>query len=129
MGSWVVRDDAEEAAAYAALASDRRWSGYAIADLEPPFAEYARVAVASRDGRPAAGLVAAAGTHVVARRYGIAAVGNVYTRPEARGRGYGAATTARVVADLLAVGMREVILNVAAGNEPARRIYARLGFG
>ncbi|HEV8635692.1 MAG TPA: GNAT family N-acetyltransferase [Chloroflexota bacterium] len=73
-------------------------------------------------------LLATAGTHVLSRRYGIAAVGNVYTRPEARGRGYGQAVTAAVVAELLDGTCREVILNVAADNGPARRVYQRLGF-
>jgi len=36
--------------------------------------------------------------------------------------------TAAIVADLLAGPGRDVILNVAAGNEVARRIYERLGF-
>lgn len=73
-------------------------------------------------------LLAAGGTHVVAPRYGIAAVGNVYTRPAARGRGYGSALTAAVVRDLLAGPCRDVILNVAAANTTARAIYRRLGF-
>ncbi len=73
-------------------------------------------------------LLAAAGTHVVAAEYGIAAVGNVFTVPEARGRGYGAATTAGVVRALLDGPCDEVILNVVAANTVARAIYARLGF-
>ncbi len=78
-----------------------------------------------RDGER---LVAAGGTHVVAARYGIAAVGNVYTRHDFRGRGYGAAVTAAVVADLLAAGCGDVILNVGVANSAARHLYARLGF-
>jgi ribosomal protein S18 acetylase RimI-like enzyme len=73
-------------------------------------------------------LLAAGGTHVVAPQYGIAAVGNVYTAPEARGRGLGGAVAAAVTADLLAGPCRDVILNVVATNEPAVRIYRRLGF-
>ena len=73
-------------------------------------------------------LLAAAGTHVVAAEYGIAAVGNVFALPEARGRGLGAATTAGVVAALLDGPCDEVILNVGAANGVARAIYARLGF-
>jgi RimJ/RimL family protein N-acetyltransferase len=76
------------------------------------------------DGR----LVAAAGTHVVARIGQVAAVGNVYTLPEARGRGYAQATAAAVVRDLLAQGCRRVILNVHAGNQAAIAAYHRLGF-
>ena len=73
-------------------------------------------------------LLAAAGTHVVAAAFSIAAVGNVFTLPEARGRGYGAATTAGVVGALLGGACDEVILNVVATNTVARAIYARLGF-
>jgi ribosomal protein S18 acetylase RimI-like enzyme len=73
-------------------------------------------------------LIAAGGTHVVAPLYGIAAVGNVYTAPGARGRGLGGAIAAAVTADLLAGACRDVILNVVASNEPAVRIYRRLGF-
>lgn len=78
--------------------------------------------------RTGARLVAAAGTHVVTARYGIAAVGNVYTRPEARRRGYGTAATTAVVAELLAGPIRDVVLNVAADNDEAQRVYERLGF-
>lgn len=78
--------------------------------------------------RRGACLVAAAGTHVVAARYGIAAIGNVYTRSEVRQRGYGTAATVAVVAELLAGPIRDVILNVAADNDEARRVYERLGF-
>jgi predicted GNAT family acetyltransferase len=76
------------------------------------------------DGR----LVAAAGTHTVGRRAGIAAVGNVFTRPEARGRGYAAAATSAVVRDLLSTGCRDVVLNVAVTNTTAIGVYERLGF-
>jgi GNAT superfamily N-acetyltransferase len=64
-------------------------------------------------------LVAAAGTQVTSARYGIAAVGSIFTRPEARRRGFGAAVTSAVVAELLAGFCRDAILNVAAANEPA----------
>jgi ribosomal protein S18 acetylase RimI-like enzyme len=79
-----------------------------------------------RDGR--GGLSAAGGTHVVSRRYGVAAVGNVFTLPEARGRGYARAVTAAVVAELLDGLVDLVVLNVAPENAPARRIYEGLGF-
>ncbi len=75
-----------------------------------------------------ADLVAAGGTQVTSTRYGIAAVGNIYTRPEARGRGLASAVTRAVVAELLGGFCRNAILNVAAANEPAIRVYTRLGF-
>ena len=255
-GAWQVEPDADDAAAYAALAGDRLWNGYSIADLEPPFRAHSRFALARRGAAPpsaaclllrhpafnsliphgdpdglaaileraaasgdlpdssyvlarephlpalarwyafpsdpqamlrmavdaasfrplaarvagverlgsadlpalldlyagytlsafnadqfASGvfygvragdvggeIVAAGGTHVLAARYGIAAIGSVYTRPEARGRGYASAITAAVTAELLAGPYRDVILNVAVANEPAARIYRRLGY-
>jgi RimJ/RimL family protein N-acetyltransferase len=73
-------------------------------------------------------VIAAAGTHVASRRYGIAAVGNIFTSPEARGLGFASAVTSAVVAELLRNGCREVILNVAIDNEAAIHVYTRLGF-
>lgn len=73
-------------------------------------------------------LVAAGGVHVVAPRYAIGAVGNIFTLPRARGRGYGMEIVGAVVAKLLAGTCREVILNVAVDNVGARRLYTRLGF-
>jgi ribosomal protein S18 acetylase RimI-like enzyme len=245
MSGWRVETDVDDSAAYAAFATDRLWCGYAIADLEPPFRAFARVAVAHRGGevaaclvlrapafnaivphgpgagldailerislprrthlfaldehlaplrrwfvyvdpvpmlrmavdaasfvgsadvaavdrlgpgdfaaltelyapyaesafqpeqllggvfygiRDGAGLLAAAGTHVVSARYTIAAVGNIYTRPSARGRGLAGAVTSAVVAELLAGGYRDVILNVARDNVSAQYVYTRLGF-
>jgi GNAT superfamily N-acetyltransferase len=243
MSGWSVALDVDDTEAYAAFATDRRWCGYAIADLDPPFRAHSRVAVARRgtdvaaclvlrhpaftavvphgssDGlaailaridlpddthliareehlsplrrrfeypdptpmlrmavdaasfRPAGGgadrlttedlpalvdlyagyptsafqpdqvalgvfygvrdgarLLAAGGTHIVSARYGIAAVGSIFTRPEARGRGLAGAVTGAVVAELLSGYCREAILNVAAANEPAGRVYTRLGF-
>lgn len=251
VAAWQVHPDADDTAAYAALATDRLWAGYSIADLEPPFRTYSTFSLATLGagpplaaclflrhpaftatiphGEPAGvsailaaselpddtyllardehwpvlmrwfdfphrwqamcrlaldaasfrplprrpelarlgpdalvplqalyadysasaftddqlttgvfygvydpaqpgRLLAAGGTHLVAPRYGIAAVGNLYTRPEARGRGYASAITSAVVADLLAGSCRDVILNVAADNTGARRVYERLGF-
>jgi GNAT superfamily N-acetyltransferase len=48
--SWVVNPDATEEAAYVALASDRIWNAFAIADLEPPFRAFSRIALARRAG-------------------------------------------------------------------------------
>lgn len=73
-------------------------------------------------------LVAVAGTHVWARAEGVAAIGNVFTRPDARGRGYATACTAAVVRQALRVGMRWIVLNVRRENAPAVRVYEKLGF-
>jgi predicted GNAT family acetyltransferase len=55
-------------------------------------------------------------------------VGNVFTHPDHRGRGYGTATTGAVVAELLQRGIRDVVINVDQENVVAVRIYERLGF-
>jgi len=243
MDGWSVALDVDDADAYAAFATDRRWGGYAIADLDPPYRAHSRVAVArcgdevaaclvlrhpafasvvphgppegldalleraalprrtyflareehlpvlrrrfdlpapapmlrmavdSETFRPAGtgadrltpddlpalldlyagyagsafqpdqlangvfygvrdgtSLLAAAGTHVVSARFGIAAVGNVFTRPVVRGRSLGVAVAGAVVAELLAGPCRDAILNVGAANEHAARVYTRLGF-
>lgn len=71
-------------------------------------------------------LVSAAGTHVLAREEGAAAIGNVYTRRDRRGRGLGRATTHAVAAALADV--ETLVLNVREDNTPALRLYETLGF-
>jgi ribosomal protein S18 acetylase RimI-like enzyme len=73
-------------------------------------------------------LVAAAGTHLVSRTYGVAAVGNVFTHPEYRNRGYGAQVTSAVVSELKRLGIGDIVLNVAQENLIAIGLYERLGF-
>ena len=69
-----------------------------------------------------------AGTHLVVPQEGIAAVGNIYTRRDRRGRGLAGRVTAAVVAELLRRGVPTVALNVAQTNATARRVYERVGF-
>ena len=72
-------------------------------------------------------LVSVAGTHLVSPTYGLAAVGNVFTHPAHRGHGYAAICTSAVTTALLAEGL-DVLLNVNEANEPAVRLYRRLGY-
>jgi RimJ/RimL family protein N-acetyltransferase len=72
-------------------------------------------------------LVAVAGTHVIAPEEGVAVVGNVFTDPARRGRGYGTLATGATTAALL-VHCRDVVLTVDPTNTPAVRAYARLGY-
>lgn len=72
-------------------------------------------------------LIAAAGTHLVAPTYGLAAVGNVFTDPDYRRRGYATLCTSAVTRELLAQGL-DVVLNVQEGNADAIHIYEKLGY-
>jgi len=72
-------------------------------------------------------LVAAAGTHVQAARSGLAAVGNVLTRPAYRSRGMATAVTAAVT-EVALEKHRDVVLNVRSDNTPALRVYRGLGY-
>jgi ribosomal protein S18 acetylase RimI-like enzyme len=71
-------------------------------------------------------LVAAAGTHLVSREEDAAAIGNIYTRRDRRGRGLGRIVTSAVVEAL--TGITTVGLNVRADNLAAIRLYESLGF-
>lgn len=77
-----------------------------------------------RDGA----LVATAGTHIWSQAERVAAVGNVFTHPAWRGRGYATRCTGAVVRDALTAGMDPVVLNVAQDNAAAIRVYEGLGF-
>jgi ribosomal protein S18 acetylase RimI-like enzyme len=73
-------------------------------------------------------LVAAAGTHLVAAQEGVAAIGNVYTRRDRRGRGLAQTAVSAVVRELLSLGIPTIALNVKQSNAAAIRVYERLGF-
>lgn len=73
-------------------------------------------------------IVAVSGTHVVGRRARVAAVGNVFTHPDHRRRGFGLATCASVVRDLIQKGIETVVLNVGMDNLDALGLYSALGF-
>lgn len=72
-------------------------------------------------------LVSAAGTHVVSPRYGIAAVGNVLTHRDSRGKGFAKQVTSAVTAELLE-SVDQVVLNVRRDNPPALAAYRALGY-
>jgi ribosomal protein S18 acetylase RimI-like enzyme len=72
-------------------------------------------------------LVSAAGTHIHSTSEGVAVIGNVFTHPDFRGRGYGTAVTAAVAAQVLQ-RCELVVLNVDPANRTARHIYEQLGF-
>jgi GNAT superfamily N-acetyltransferase len=59
---------------------------------------------------------------------GVARVAPVYTPPEARRRGYGAAVTAACTADALARGVEHVVLFTDLANPTSNSVYQRIGF-
>lgn len=71
-------------------------------------------------------LVAVAGTHLVAREEGAAAIGSVYTRRDRRGRGLGRLVMNAVLGKL--ADIETIGLNVRADNEAALHLYESLGF-
>ncbi|MBL0160281.1 MAG: GNAT family N-acetyltransferase [Bryobacterales bacterium] len=73
-------------------------------------------------------LIAAAGTHILNIEESAAAIGNVYTHPDHRGRGHAARLTAAVACELRRLGIQTIALSVAAANPAAITIYTRLGF-
>ncbi|TPG36775.1 GNAT family N-acetyltransferase [Mycolicibacterium hodleri] len=59
---------------------------------------------------------------------GMSRIGPVYTPPENRGHGYGAAVTAEAVRHAQRDGARDVVLFADKANPVSNRIYRRLGF-
>lgn len=72
-------------------------------------------------------LLSVAGVHVLSEAYRVAALGNVATRPDARGQGLSRRTTAALCRALRG-RVDRIGLNVEAGNEAAIGCYRGLGF-
>lgn len=72
-------------------------------------------------------LVAVAGVHVWSPTYRVAALGNVTTHPDRRGRGLATALVA-ALCRRLRDSVDHLTLNVKVDNPAARAVYARLGF-
>ena len=77
--------------------------------------------------RVAGRLIAAAGTHVISPEGRLAAVGNVMTHVDHRGRGFAKVTTSAVTQELLRT-CDEIVLNVRSDNPPAIAAYRALGY-
>lgn len=73
-------------------------------------------------------LLAAGGTHIVDWDAGIGAIGNFYTRVDARRHGHASALLAAIVSDLNAGHVDTIVLNVDQRNMEANRLYERHGF-
>jgi RimJ/RimL family protein N-acetyltransferase len=72
-------------------------------------------------------LLSVAGVHVYSPRYRVAALGNITTHPEARGRGLATLATAKLCQELLH-SVDQIGLNVRADNASAIACYTKLGF-
>lgn len=75
------------------------------------------------DGR----LVSIAGVHVYSAFYRVAALGNITTHPDERGKGFARAVTGRLCQHL-AKTVDFIGLNVKSDNQPAFTLYQSLGF-
>lgn len=73
-------------------------------------------------------LVAVGGTHIIAWQEGMATIGNMYTHPAQRGRGYARAVLGAIIAELQARNVATIVLNVDERNILARGLYERYGF-
>ena len=73
-------------------------------------------------------LLAAGGTHIVDWEAGIGAIGNFYTRGDARRHGYASALLSAIVRDLSAGFVDTIVLNVDQRNVDANHLYERHGF-
>jgi predicted GNAT family acetyltransferase len=72
-------------------------------------------------------LISVAGVHVYSEKYKVAALGNIVTHPDYRGRGFGKAVTAKLCQSLFE-HVDNIGLNVKADNIAAVALYEKLGF-
>ena len=72
-------------------------------------------------------LVCISGVHVYSEKYKVAALGNITTHPEYRGKGLGQNVTAHLCKELLKK-VKTIGLNVGRDNIPAIKCYTNLGF-
>ena len=73
-------------------------------------------------------LCAVGGTHIVAWEARMAAIGNMYTHPAQRGKGYARAVLDAIVTELQTRNVSTIVLNVDERNATARRLYEQFGF-
>ena len=73
-------------------------------------------------------LLAVGGTHIVDFTSGGAGIGNMYTHPSYRRRGYSAAILRAIVRELLERGVTNIVLNVDQRNPGAQALYLAHGF-
>lgn len=96
---------------------------FAEAAFEPGMLEIGPYVGVRRAGQ----LLSVAGVHVYAPAYGVAALANVATRPDCRGKGYARMAVSGLCRELLR-SVEHIGLNVKANNASAIRCYEALGF-
>jgi ribosomal protein S18 acetylase RimI-like enzyme len=72
-------------------------------------------------------LLSVAGVHVYSEKYKVAALGNIVTHPDYRGKGFGKAVTAKLCRSL-SEHVDNIGLNVKADNSAAIALYEKSGF-
>lgn len=72
-------------------------------------------------------LLSVAGIHVYSEKYKVAALGNIVTHPDYRGKGFGKAVTAKLCQSLSG-HVDNIGLNVKADNDAAIALYEKSGF-
>ncbi|WP_026405899.1 GNAT family N-acetyltransferase [Actinomadura rifamycini] len=136
LGTLTAPDPAPPGAARIATAADRGVAGAWFVAFSELDEQHGRANLATLDDRIATGGLAlwerdgtpvsmAARTRIAA---GMARVAPVYTPPEHRRNGYGAAVTAAVTRSALDAGAREVVLFTDLANPTSNAIYRRLGY-
>jgi ribosomal protein S18 acetylase RimI-like enzyme len=78
--------------------------------------------------RDAQGIACVAGIHVCSRVMRVAALGNIATRSDVRGRGLAGRATAALCRALVADGIEKIGLNVLTDNAAAIACYRKIGF-
>jgi ribosomal protein S18 acetylase RimI-like enzyme len=73
-------------------------------------------------------LLAVGGTHIIDRQHSAVAIGNMYTHPQHRGRGFASAVLSAIIYTVQAEGLATIALNVDRDNSVAQRIYQQHGF-
>lgn len=115
------RTDCEDFAAIHAASFHRGWGAEDIAAMLADRAVVPHV-VRRRQGGEVAGFIL---SRVAADE---AEILTVAVAPRLRGRGLAARLLAAHVPELMRAGVRNLFLEVEAGNDPALRLYARQGF-
>jgi ribosomal protein S18 acetylase RimI-like enzyme len=126
--SWAARFDGSEAEALSAVDTDDLLALYGASYPGNWFVPRMLQTGFYFGIRRGPGLVSVAGVHVYSQPYKVAALGNITTRPDVRGRGLATAVTARLCQELLRAGIECVGLNVKADNRSAIACYEKLGF-